>query len=428
MVAPVKMRLAVLAVATALAGCGTTHTDTPAAGVADVQPRSSSEPKSCSAAVLATRASVVERVYREGVHSERVGSAESFIEHSQALRTAVERGDQRAARSAARALVATGHLTDVSITRGGQPFVAVGSAAVAPIRGTLTDAHGTPIASYLTSVWSDYGFLAESRGISQGVIALRTAGGTSFGGSPSLGTGALPNEGTLSLQGVAYSYTSFPAQAYPSGALRVYLLIPTSATAALCGHTVQDATVNTLRRIAQRIYSAEIDGRSTTVQVRRVQSNRALLEAVASREPGAAERAIHALLNQHVVRLRVSTGGQLLADVGGPYVLGPVSAPLRLGGRTIGTLVLSIQDDEGYLRLTRRLAGLAVLMYMNLASGPQQLVKDSLGPMPGPALATVPASGTYRYRGRNFRVFTIHATAFPSGPLTIRVLVPIPYR
>jgi hypothetical protein len=89
--------------------------------------------------------------------------------------------------------------------------------------------------------------------------------------------------------------------------------------------------------------------------------------------------------------------------------------------------VLSIQDDEGYLRLTRRLAGLDVLMYMSLGSGAPQLVKDSLGRMPGPALADVPASGAYRYQGHNFRVFTVHAAAFPSGPLTIRVLVPIPY-
>ena len=96
-------------------------------------------------------------------------------------------------------------------------------------------------------------------------------------------------------------------------------------------------------------------------------------------------------------------------------------------GHAIGSVVLSIQDDEGYLRLTRRLAGLDVLMYMKLGSGPPQLVKDSLGPMPGPALAAVPASGAYRYEGRSFRVFTVHAKAFPSGPLTVRVLVPMPY-
>jgi hypothetical protein len=57
-------------------------------------------------------------------------------------------------------------------------------------------------------------------------------------------------------------------------------------------------------------------------------------------------------------------------------------------------------------------------MYMN-----SQLVKNSLGPSPG----TVPASGPYEYRGHSFRVFTVNARAFPSGPLTIRVLIPMPY-
>ncbi len=124
------------------------------------------------------------------------------------------------------------------------------------------------------------------------------------------------------------------------------------------------------------------------------------------------------LLNQHIVRLRVSAGGRLLSDVGGPYVLAPVTAPLRLNGRTIGSFVLSIQDDEGYKRLTGRLAGLNVLMYMG-----SSLVKNSLGPSPG----AVPDSGTYDYHGRTFRVYTLHARAFPSGPLKIHVLIPIPY-
>jgi hypothetical protein len=114
----------------------------------------------------------------------------------------------------------------------------------------------------------------------------------------------------------------------------------------------------------------------------------------------------------------VNAGGRLLADVGGPYVLAPVQAVLRDGGRRIADFELAIQDDEGYLRLLRRLAGVNVLMYM----GPR-LVKNSLGPSPG----SVPPSGLYRYRGRSFNVFTVHAQAFPSGPLEIRALIPIPY-
>jgi hypothetical protein len=98
-----------------------------------------------------------------------------------------------------------------------------------------------------------------------------------------------------------------------------------------------------------------------------------------------------------------------------------VRGTLRLAGRVLGSFVLSIQDDEGYLRLTRRLAGLYVLMYMNPAH--PQLVKNSLGPEPG----AVPERGSFTYRGRSFRVFTLHAHAFPSGPLRISVLIPIPY-
>jgi hypothetical protein len=419
--------LAAVATVAALAGCGSTLKASPAPAFATLEPTSSSAAVSCPATVLETLSKVLERVYHEGLHGERVGSAEYLVTHSQALRVAVETGNKAAARAAVKALLATGHLTNLLVTRGAHTFIDVGGPALTPLRGTLTGANGAPIANYVTSVWADEGFLIEAGGITQGLVALR-AGTRSVGDSPTLGSGALANEGVLTREHVAYRYTSLPAEAFPSGAVRIYLLMPLTATAAVCGHTGQDTTVNTLTRVAKLIYAGEI-GQAAQKQIRRVQANKPLLEAVAHRDPEATRLAIDALLHEHVVRLRVlDAGGQLLSDVGGPYVLGPISAPLRLNGRTIGSFVLSIQDDEGYLRLTHRLAGLNVLMYMNLAgfSAPQ-LVKDSLGPAPGPALASVPASGPFTYERHSFRVFTVHAQAFPSGPLTIRVLVPIPY-
>jgi hypothetical protein len=411
-----------------LAACGSS---TPASStLATVSPRPAGLRKECSTAVLGTLSSVLQRVYREGVHGQRIGSAEYLIAHSGALRAAVESGDRPAALAAAHALLATGHMTNLSIARDGRSFVTLGGPSIAPLHGRIMDAGGTPIATYLASVWADNGFLTEGEGITQGQVVLRDGqvlqGAHSSAVASAFGTGPLANEGSLTLAHVGYSYTSFPAEAYPSGAIRVYLLIPAATTLALCGHTRADTIVKTLRRVAHLIYAGEL-GRSAHKQVLRVQHNRALLEAVAHREPAATEAAIKALLNEHIVRMRVSAAGQLLSDVGGPYVLAPVHAPLRLDGREIGSVVLSIQDDEGYLRLTRRLAGLDVLMYMSLGPGPPQLVKDSLGPLPGPALAAVPATGSYRYEGRPFRVFTVHAKAFPSGPLTVRVLVPMPY-
>jgi hypothetical protein len=405
----------VLALVAALAGCGSTVGVRPAADISAVD----SSPAGCPATVLDTLGRVLMRVYHEGVFSERTLAAEHLIAGSRPLREAVEDGNAGAARAAARTLLATGHMTNLRVTRGTRTLVDVGGSALAPISGTIDSAGGAPIASYLTSVWADSGFVAEANGVAQGVVDVR-AHDRSVQGSLALPPGRLPDEGTLTRGHVTYQMTSFAAEAYPSGAARVYVLVPVDATAKLCGPTGEDTVVNTLARVANLIYAGE-SGPRTLAQIRRVQRDPALLSAVAQRNPAATRQAIEALLHHHLVRLRVSAGGTLLSDVGGPYVLAPVRAQLRLHGRTIGSFVLSIQDDEGYKRLTGRLAGLDVLMYVNPAN--PKLVKNSLGPNPGP----VPASGSYTYRGRSFRVFTIHATAFPSGPLLIRVLVPIPY-
>jgi hypothetical protein len=408
---------AVLALVAALAGCGSSRNSATAHSSLATDASTPSTPETCAATVLEVLAHVAKHVYHEGVASERTAAAVHFIKASIPLRGAVERGDAPAARAAAQALVAGGHMTNLRVIRGGQVLADVGSpGAVAPLSGTLDGATGTPIASFVTSVWADEGLIAETNGIAQSSTVLR-ANGRTIAGSFALPPGELPARGTLTVKGVRYSYASFGGRAYPSGALREYLFRPTSSTAYLCGATEQDTVVNTLGRVARLIYAGEAGGR-TLPQVRRVQRNQALLQAVARGDPVATRRAIVSLLNQHIVRMRVSAGGRLLSDVGGPFVLAPVHAALQLGGRTIGSFVLSIQDDEGYLRLTHRLAGLDVLMYMG-----STLVKNSLGPAPG----AVPASGLVHYRGDAFRALSILAQAFPSGPLRITVLIPIPY-
>jgi hypothetical protein len=398
------------------AGCGS---GVGGSATADPDPLSSGSPSTCSATVLDVLGHVALRVYNEGVASERTEVALRLVARSIPLREAVEHNNSRAARAAAAALLATGHLTNLTVLRGKQTMVDVGAAnALAPLHGSILSAKGIPIASFITSVWADGGFIDEMQGVAEGDVALRK-GNHTLPGSFALPAAELPPAGTFSKHGAIYQYTSFPATVYPSGgSLRVYLLRSVRSTAGLCGSTAQDTLVNTLSHIAHLIYAGE-GGARALVQVHRVQRNQALLSAVANRAPNATRGALDSLLHQHIVRLRVSAGGHLLADVGGPYVLAPVRATLRLHGRQIGNLVLSIQDDEGYLRLARRLAGLHVLMYM----GGTRLVKNSLGPAPG----AVPTSGLYRYRGHTFRVFTLNAHAFPSGPLRISVLIPIPY-
>jgi hypothetical protein len=410
--------LIVLAILSFLAtGCGSSVGGSSPASAENDQTASGAS-DTCPAVVLDALRHVAIRVYNEGVVSERTAAAVHYIARSSALREAVEHNNSGAARTAAEALVATGHMTSLTVLRGGQTLAEAGSAgALAPLHGSIPGAAGAPGGSFITSVWSDVGFLAEMRGVAEGDVALRE-GANNIAGSFPLPAGELPPAGTLTEHGVAYQYTSFPAAAYPSGSLHVYLVRPVSSTTGLCGRTPQDTLINTISRIARLIYAGEA-GLRALIQVHRVQHDPALLSAVVHRNPAATRAAIEGLLNQHIVRLRVSAGGRLLGDVGGPYVLAPVRAALRLNGRQIGNFVLSIQDDEGYLRLTKRLAGLRVLMYMRGS----ELVKNSLGPAPG----AVPSSGSYQYRGHTFHVFTLDANAFPSGPLTIHVLIPIPY-
>ncbi len=386
-------------------------------GEAGLQPSRGSGPNACAATVLSTLGDVAARIYREGLQSERTIVAERQIRRSAALREAIEHGEPAAVRAAAQALVAAGHMTNLTVVDGSRTLAEAGSpGALTPLHGTIIGAAGKPIASFLVSVWSDQGFIAETQGVAQSTTVVR-AGARTVAGSLELPSRALPLEGSITRGGVSYRYTSFPARAYPSGSVRIYLFRRLSSIDALCGRTEQDTLVNTLRQIATLIYIGEIGPRAEH-EIRRVQGDREMLNAVAARNPAATKKAIDKVLNEHIVRLRVSAGGRLLSDVGGPFVLGPRTAPLTLGGRTIGEFVLSIQDDAGYLKLTQRLAGLRVLMYM----GPR-LVMNSIEPVP----ANVPAEGLITDAGRSYRVFTLNLRSFPGGPLRVVVFVPIPY-
>lgn len=362
-------------------------------------------------------ARVVKRIYHEGVMSERTLVARKSIAGDAALSAAISAGNPAGAQAAAEELVAGGRLTNLIVETAGRRLANAGGDAVAPLAGLLPARQGRPAAAYTTSVWNAEGFLAETTSVSEGLISLRS-GGHSIFGSTQLPPGPMPAAGSLVLHGVRYQYDSFPGETFPAGHMRVYVLRARSSIRPLCGSSPEQTTLNTVRRVAHLIYDGETGGRAAA-QVRRVQQDPELLAAVASRNPAATEKAVKALLNQHIVRLRVyDASNRLLADVGGPYVFVPVSAALHSGSTKIGHFTLSIQDDEGYLRLTKRLAGLRVMMYMG-----SKLVKNSVGEgAPEP-----PENGSYAYGGHDYQAFTIHGTAFPSGPLTIHVLVPVPY-
>jgi hypothetical protein len=184
-----------------------------------------------------------------------------------------------------------------------------------------------------------------------------------------------------------------------------------------CGNETAATVADTVGTVATRIYEEEAAGGPDKEQVERYAP---LLSALADGNRPAVTSAVTHLVysGTHIVRLRVIQGGEVLADVGGPYVLAPVRGVLRFHGRTVGEYILSVQDDLGYVKLETRFIGL-----------PLMLVRASERiPLPGTIAseAPIPERGEVNYEGAPYRVFSVQAEAFPAGPLRMSLLVPVP--
>jgi hypothetical protein len=117
----------------------------------------------------------------------------------------------------------------------------------------------------------------------------------------------------------------------------------------------------------------------------------------------------------HIVRLRAfDSSGRVLADVGGPYVIAPVSGILHSGEQTVGGFVMSVQDDAGETKLETRFLGDPVGIYV---SG--KLVAERYGNLP----SRPPRGATLTVGGVSYRVVSETDRAFPRGTLDEVILI-----
>jgi hypothetical protein len=199
-----------------------------------------------------------------------------------------------------------------------------------------------------------------------------------------------------------------------------------------CGPGAPEALAQTVGSVAKQIYEGEVSSSETVKDRHQVESYAPLLRAVASGEKAAVRAAVTSLVysHTHIVRLRVSRGSKLLADVGGPYVLAPLSGTLRLHGRTVGRYILSVQDDLGYVKIETHYIGAPLVLRTGLGA-PAKGVPANDVPVAGllaPGPAKIPELGPVTYRHVIYQAYSFNASAFPSGSLRISVLVPLPAR
>ncbi|HEY2537526.1 MAG TPA: hypothetical protein VGI24_11155 [Solirubrobacteraceae bacterium] len=413
--------LAALTTLALLAGCGSATATRPVAsatapstGAAKTSSTSAapttSTPASCAATVATTLGTVANRVYHEAATGGIVAQAVHRLQNSSALKSAVNSGNAAAAGAALRELT-LGQIVRAEVLRGGRVLAQTGSgSAIAPARGSIP---GTS-ATFVVSTQSAHSYLQVVHQVTGAQLVL-TSGthrlASTIGGLPS----GPPAEGPLTIAGQSFQTATLTGAVYPSGTLSIALLAPIAGVS--CPGSTGQTRVETLGHVGERIYQEELHSPAVAATVRHIEASSNFQHAVAAHDATAVRAAIVRFFGEHihVVRVRVTTNGQLLEDLGGPYVLAPVRGTVRSGGRVVGQFEMAIQDDAGYLRLAHLFTGAEILM----RTGARQ-VMGTLSPGP----ANVPARGPVSYGGHTYEAYSFTGEAFPTGPLRMSLLLP----
>jgi hypothetical protein len=174
---------------------------------------------------------------------------------------------------------------------------------------------------------------------------------------------------------------------------------------------------------ARALYTHQVSGAHSIDVLHKVGSDPTLLRLLQSGQVGAARAYVARVYPQswyhwHVSRLRITQGSQVVTETGVPFVIPASQMTLRgSGGRPVGTLKVSMQDEIGIVRLMHR-HNPAVDVVVR-GRGPSH-VRTSLH---AAALVKLPATGSVSLAGQRYLVRSFHEPAWDGEPVTIWILM-----
>ena len=203
---------------------------------------------------------------------------------------------------------------------------------------------------------------------------------------------------------------------------------PSSSPAATAGTAVharpRRSRIDGIVDVAKASYHSETRGAKLLQQLGRIARDGILLDALSRGDVAGAQIEADAQLRSpanhfdHVTRISVIRGSRVLVNAtvnsDGVFVVAPGSRVLRLHGRLLGTLLVSIQDVTGYVKLVHDLTGADVL-----ARGASGHVRTSVG---APSVVNLPPSGHITIAGRGYFVRSFREVGWGNEPLTVWIL------
>jgi hypothetical protein len=176
--------------------------------------------------------------------------------------------------------------------------------------------------------------------------------------------------------------------------------------------------------VAKHVYGNEINGGRVHSDVRFIADDQALLRELSRRELGAAQaeayRRMTSNRTKHITRVSVLRGRRMLVNAvwnsNGSFVVAPLQEALYSRRRSLGTLLVSVQDVVGYVRLVHLYTGAQVVV-----RGTSGQVRASLA---AAAKAVLPSSGHATVAGQRYVVGSFPLRAWGSERLTVWLLEP----
>jgi hypothetical protein len=176
--------------------------------------------------------------------------------------------------------------------------------------------------------------------------------------------------------------------------------------------------------VARGTYANEINGGRVHADWQLIAADQAFLNDLASGDLAAAQtEATYQMKSnaiKHITRVSLVRGNRALVNAvwnyNGVFVVAPLERPLYAHGRNLGTLLVSVQDVVGYVKLIRRFTGDEAVV-----RGSSGQVRSSL---PAAARVSLPSSGLVTIGGRKYRVGSFQVGGWGGETLTVSVLEP----
>jgi hypothetical protein len=176
---------------------------------------------------------------------------------------------------------------------------------------------------------------------------------------------------------------------------------------------------------ARHVYANEVRGGRVHHDWRLVASDTALLEALSRGEFAAAQAEARAVMTGnrtlHFTRITVISGGRAVVNAvwnaNGTFVVAPLGRGIAFHGRPLGTLLVSVQDVVGFVKLAHKFTGAQIVV-----RGSSGQLRASSTALAGPAL---PRSGPVRIAGHRYETASFQARGWPGETLMVYVLEPV---